>query len=86
MESPTRTFLPGPAGTRSAITRSDIQRLFVQSMLFSCVAPAIRSPRSGVDEAVVLAIPEDHMVEDADAEELSSVTKALRELDILGAR
>ena len=46
----------------------------------------IRSPRSGVDEAVVLAVSEDHVVEDADAEELAGVTEPLRDLAILCAR
>jgi hypothetical protein len=34
----------------------------------------------------VFAVAEDHVVEDAYAEELSDVTQALRELDILSAR
>ena len=42
-------------------------------------------PIAGVDETVVLAVPEDHVVEDADAEELAAVTEPLRDLAILCA-
>ena len=44
------------------------------------------SPRSGIGEAVVLAVSEDHVVEDSNAEQLSGVAQALRELDVLCAR
>jgi hypothetical protein len=44
------------------------------------------SPRSGIGEAVVLAVSEDHVVEDSNAEQLADLAQALRELDVLARR
>ena len=68
------------------ITRSDDSTLIRSDHASLSRRDLIRSPRSGVDEAVVLAVAEDHVVEDADAEEFAGVAQALRELDVLCAR
>jgi len=51
---------------------------------------SLRCPRSlpcsGVREAVVLPVAQDHVVEDSNAEQLADLTQALRELDVLARR
>jgi hypothetical protein len=41
------------------------------------------SPSAGVDEAIVSTVAKDHMVENADTEQLSGLTQASRQIDVL---
>jgi hypothetical protein len=65
------------------VRASKVSTLVLQAMVFTSAVVRVDSQGVGVDEAIVCTVAKDHMVQDTDAEELSGLTQAFRQFDVL---